>query len=678
MSPEYFPVNNKFLLVIPFYGNESYIENFIGWFASPKAAGDRELISKVVVINDKPDSGALAYIEERCLETGFKFISNDQNIGYLRSANLAYQLAVDSGDDLILLNSDTIPEPGFLVEMAQCFAEDSMLGVLSARSNNATICNAYTEIINYDDSNYDVYKARLVDGLRHFLTRIAYVPVVTGFCFAIRNKLLNNFSAFDEIFNPGYEEENDYCLRVSQKGYRIGIANYSFVTHLEGMSFSLTPSRNELRDSNAKVLRQKFPYYDRLIRNYSDSLDHKTFSRISVACMNERKLLIDARVLAPYHNGSNRFVMEFIQVVSKLGLSADVLASPTAVGFHKLKCSDTVQFIESVSGQYKFGFLLGQPMNESALWTVPNHCLVSVCIFFDTIAHDCPQLRSENLMLDSIWSVMPYIYSDISFISDHSMRQFSLKFGPGRSRLHSHLLPVAVERRPSLSVRGQAKVGLVFGNKFAHKGIAEFIEDTKSQVDVTFYLLGVAQPSAPQNYIFFEPGNVSNEEMQKLFSTVDFFVMPSHAEGFGFPVLESIEWGKPIFCRNISCYHEIRAALEPDLRKLIRIVDSFKNVDFNFNTNSTEPSFDCKPQFVKTYTNYDDYFKDLINDVQPSSEIYWFLKGQMIMRGSIVSSSYSYHQRLFRELYSFLLRSPASKPTRRFKNWLQSRQFLRN
>jgi GT2 family glycosyltransferase len=672
MQPERFPIGDKFLIAIPFYGNESYIENFIAWFKSSASASDRELVSNVIVINDKPDSTEAVYLHQRCQSVGFELMANEVNIGYLRSANLAYQLAITSRDNLLLLNSDTIPEPGFLSELAECFAEDAMLGVLSARSNNATICNAFTEIINYHDSNYDVYKARLVDGLRQFMPRITYVPVVTGFCFAIKNKLLNNFSAFDEIFNPGYEEENDFCLRVSQKGYRIGIANHAFVTHLEGMSFSLTPTRNALRETNATILRRRFPYYDNLIRNYSESMDYKTFSRISAACMNERNLFIDARVLAPYHNGSNRFIKEFLQAVLDLGLSADILANPEAVAFHDLQGSETVQFIESVSCQYKFGFLLGQPMNESALWLVPCHSLISVCIFFDTIAHDCPQLRTENLMLDSIWSVMAYIYTDISFISNHSHKQFFLKFGSGRSRLHAHLLPVAVNKKLRISAASQGVAGLVFGNKFSHKGIAEFVEDTKDQSGIIFYLLGLPLPGAPQNYIFLDPGKISKEEIYDLFSRVEFFVMPSHAEGFGFPILEAIEWGKPIFCRNIPCYHEICAALKSESRLLVNIVDSFKSFNFKDLRHANAALLNREKETVKSYASYRAYLSAVLEDIQPSRDIFWFLKGQIIMRGSDSSRKYSLPLRFVREFYSCLLRSPLRSQVRWFKQWMQS------
>ena len=73
---------SKYLLAIPFYKNEQFIEKIISWFNSPDAAKDRELISEVLVINDCPESEGGAFLQKSCESAGFSYVKNQENMGY--------------------------------------------------------------------------------------------------------------------------------------------------------------------------------------------------------------------------------------------------------------------------------------------------------------------------------------------------------------------------------------------------------------------------------------------------------------------------------------------------------------------------------------------------------------------------------------------------------------------
>lgn len=655
---------SKYIVAVPFYKNERFIDDIVGWHKSAESVRDRALIADFLVINDCPDSEGTEYLKTRCSNAGFTYIENNQNIGYLNTVNSAYKQAKLLNLSLVLLNSDIIPFSGFLYEIDQCFVADSMLGVVSARSNNATICNLYDKPHYFDGSDSLLKYQKDRNVFVKYSPQISYVPVATGFCFAIRDSVIRAFSGFDEVYTVGYEEENDYCLRISERGFRIGIANRAFVVHLEGKSFGLTGYREEVRNKNAQIVRSRYSYYDELLENYSHSLSFKLEKRIGLASDNPIRHFVDARVLSPYHNGSNKLILEFVSALSALGHTADVCAHSVALEFHGLKASEKIRYVDAPSGIYEYGFMLGQPMTESALWLVPTHSLVSICLFFDTIAHDCPQLRVENLMLDSIWSILPFVYTDISFISRHSLEQFKLKFGEGLSKLHAHLLPIDGAQFSLADSKCLTKTALVFGNKFLHKGVDLLLDELPTDNGYTYYVLGPMCPTLRQDIKFLSPGETSEFDLDQLMKLVDFVLMPSFAEGFGFPLIEALSYGKPIYCRNIDCYSEIKAVVPQEFQPLIKIVTDFSSVP-------NSPSIVNNVIRSSGVEDYEGYVIKIISDISEISSDSFFnrFKGRYLFIRDMPAAKFGIRG-VVKSIYSTMLRSPFAPYFRRLKSML--------
>lgn len=661
---------NKFILAIPFYKNENFIDEIIGWYKSKYSLLDVSLIKEIIIYNDCPLSEDSLYLENRCNDVGFKYILNTTNLGYLKTVNFAYAYAKNQGLSLVLLNSDVIPIPGFLMEINKCFESDSMLGVVSARSNNATICNLY-DSVKYYDSRESLTKYEADHSIfTKYTPAISYAPVVTGFCFAIKNNIIKIFSGFDEIYTVGYEEENDFCLRISERGFRIGIANRAFVAHMEGQSFKMTSSRESLRNSNANIIRNKYPYYDKLIQNHSDSLLFNAEAKIKRSLDNRVRYIIDARVLSPCHNGSNKLIIEFLKGLASLNLSVDVVAEPYAIEFHKTKFIDNINIINKVNNVYEFGIMLGQPMHHSALFLIPLHSVVSTCIFFDTIAHDCPQLRSENYELDNIWSTLPYVYSDISFISHHSKVQFELKFGSGTANLHTHLLPLEFKFKSVVDGGKHNNTVLVFGNKFTHKGIDLLFDELPRNNDITYYVLGHSQPSQDLNVIFLNPGVTQADELDKLMSSVDYMIMPSFAEGFGFPLLEAVSHEKPIYCREINCYKEIIAALPDNKKHLIKIVTDFKSCT------SQVPIIHNQ---VNRFDSYQEYSFKILSDIEKkeSEDFFNKFKSRILLLNKYNNETSKFVKlSIFKKIYRMLLGTAIAPIAIKIKKFINKSSLL--
>jgi len=93
------------------------------------------------------------------------------------------------------------------------------------------------------------------------------VPTGVGFCMYIRRDCLREVGLFDvEQFGKGYGEENDFCRRAADAGWRNLHALDCFVRHAGGVSFGASKSQREL-DAMEK-LRRLHPTYEPIVMAY--------------------------------------------------------------------------------------------------------------------------------------------------------------------------------------------------------------------------------------------------------------------------------------------------------------------------------------------------------------------------------------------------------------------------
>lgn len=92
-------------------------------------------------------------------------------------------------------------------------------------------------------------------------------------------------------------------------------------------------------------------------------------------------------------------------------------------------------------------------------------------------------------------------------------------------------------------------------------------------------------------------GKVSDNEKSWLYSNCTAFLFPSLAEGFGLPVIEAMQYGKPIFLSRFCSLPEIGG-------KYATYFDSFETANM-VNTIKQEMTVfdDCKKEKIKNYAN---------------------------------------------------------------------------
>src|SRR5262249_39068630 len=151
-------------------------------------------------------------------------------------ANRGMELARRDAD-VVLLNSDTIVTQGWLDKLVRCAESDPMIGTITPFSNNAEICS----FPRFCENNAWTGESD-VEQIAQALERAAApvypdLPTGVGFCLYIRRVLIDEIGAFDPVFGLGYGEENDYCMRATEHGFRNVLCDDTFVVHLGGSSF---------------------------------------------------------------------------------------------------------------------------------------------------------------------------------------------------------------------------------------------------------------------------------------------------------------------------------------------------------------------------------------------------------------------------------------------------------
>ena len=220
----------------------------------------------ITIIDDmSPEEDVSEYCQEVAEEFGFKLLSNEENLGFVRTANKGFTLCPDA--DIILLNSDTIVPHGWVQRLQACAYREPDVGTVTPFSNNGTICSY--PIFPLPNELPREWPTAELDRLFQSANAGLYaeIPTAVGFCMFIKRSCLNQTGPFDEEkFGQGYGEECDFSLRASALGWKHVIAADVFVYHEGGASFASESSERKRKAD--KVMDELHPDYHKIVSEF--------------------------------------------------------------------------------------------------------------------------------------------------------------------------------------------------------------------------------------------------------------------------------------------------------------------------------------------------------------------------------------------------------------------------
>ncbi|HEV2677618.1 MAG TPA: glycosyltransferase [Aliidongia sp.] len=575
------------LIAIPFYKNELLVESVVGSLIAC-SADVAAIRAEVIFYDDSPDylplAAALdAMVPRAAAMFPCRLVRNPVNLGFVKTMNRAIAEAVERRCDLLLLNSDTIVTPGALTEMVRIAAFDPMIGFVSPRSNNATLTTLPVPPARLEDAPDAAREAYAALAAR--LPAFSYAPTAVGFCMLVRWAILAEFGGFDEIYGHGYNEENDLVMRASRCGYRVALANKAFVWHESERSFSSAGvTKAEWEPVNRAILDTRYPEYGAYTGAHfhaPETLAETLLGTLTPDRAGRLDLAFDFSTFGPQHNGTYQAGKQLLQAA--VAAWADrfkihVLCSQETHDFHGYGGLGAVHCDPHGPERFAVIFRVGQPYDWETIQRLVIKGAVLGIYMLDTISIDCTQLTSPHLY--NLWQ-FALTHTDVMVaLSRQTSEQLSHRF-----RIPDHV--VQVQSLLSLNVAdyrltdcarvsgrhpGSPPMLLVIGNHFPHKYTAPTANALAAAFpDRSIVALGQiksvahakADPLAPhglddlENLTGVVVGTLSEAELAAYYADADAIVFPSHYEGFGIPVLNSLAARRPLYVRRLPVFEEL-------------------------------------------------------------------------------------------------------------------------
>ena len=210
---------------------------------------------ELVLVDNASTDGTQDFLAEYAASNSHvKLVQNDENLGFAAGNNRGLEAA--DGKMLIILNNDTYVTPGWLLDLTRHLRKDPDLGLVGPVTNN--IGNEAKIDIQYKDMQEMQKAARAYTSNR--AGEQLNLPVVAFFCVAMPRSVYEKVGDLDERFGLGFFEDDDYCQRVREAGFRIAVAEDVFIHHHLSVTFAQMAegSRQALFERNKAIYEEKW------------------------------------------------------------------------------------------------------------------------------------------------------------------------------------------------------------------------------------------------------------------------------------------------------------------------------------------------------------------------------------------------------------------------------------
>ncbi|CCP09612.1 Glycogen synthase [Stenotrophomonas maltophilia SKK35] len=172
------------------------------------------------------------------------YIQNEKNLGFSGGNNVGIKALLEDStiSQICLLNSDVIVTNGWMdrqlahgypvvsavtnrADSEQCVPDLNALDLQQVAASAKAFDKAYQQVADQAEQRYREFRGCVQE------------CDVTFFCVFIERGALEDVGLLDETFFPGGFEDDDYCLRLSEKGYAIALARDVYIHHFGSASF---------------------------------------------------------------------------------------------------------------------------------------------------------------------------------------------------------------------------------------------------------------------------------------------------------------------------------------------------------------------------------------------------------------------------------------------------------
>ncbi|HYE75503.1 MAG TPA: glycosyltransferase family 2 protein, partial [Blastocatellia bacterium] len=197
-------------IIIPVFNKVEYTENCLEQL---RMTLPHDFSGEIILVDDASTDDTPSALERwAALDRRIKVIRNPRNLGFIRSCNRGAEAA--SGEIIVFLNNDTLPQPGWLPPLLRVLRERPDAGAVGGKLiyPDGTLQEA-GGIIFSDGSgcNFGKYDRSANSPVYNFVREVDYC---SGALLATRSDLFTKLGGFDVNFAPAYYEDTDYCFSL--------------------------------------------------------------------------------------------------------------------------------------------------------------------------------------------------------------------------------------------------------------------------------------------------------------------------------------------------------------------------------------------------------------------------------------------------------------------------------
>ena len=199
---------------------------------------------EVVVVDNGSEDDSVEQFKSKFPEV--TLLVNDENRGFTGGNNTGIQYALGQSKDLImLLNNDTIVTADFATILIKALQADASIGAIQPKimynQERKVIWNAG----GFFNSFYSLFKTRGLDKIdQGQYDNPIDVDWITGCCFLVRSKIVQQIGLLDDKFFI-YYEDSDWSFKIRRLGYRLRYVPQAKIYHEVGMSNHNRKGHNE-------------------------------------------------------------------------------------------------------------------------------------------------------------------------------------------------------------------------------------------------------------------------------------------------------------------------------------------------------------------------------------------------------------------------------------------------
>ena len=580
-------------VIVPIYNGSDHLRELF-----PSLEKNTSKRVKILLIDDcsseKKTKDLIREYSER--NRNWEASRNNTNLGFVGSINRGMSLV--KTDLAVWLNSDTIVPSKWLERLTEPFCQDPYLATATPFTNSG-VTFSYPVFAKDNELKFsleEIDKAfgriqSLNDGLDDTYSG-------TGFCMAVNMKAWNEVGELDEVsFGKGYGEENDWCFRALQNGYRHKIVPDLFVEHRHGGTFE-SEEKQKLQEEHAKVLLQRYPkLMNETIPTFLKEDPWKKYRALADLFLSDHKtvLFIDIRKESNDKSGAIDYAYDKIAEFERKDCRVILLnyeknsekwfVSPISIDSG---CSISLDSFSDLNELFKLIFVKTVFINNLAFYLNPEAIIDQLCLLKDEHAFKleyafndhlpacpsyflindkclpCPVSKGQtcvNCLKENPYKVIErydvnkwrehyrklFIRVDsFLFFSDYTRKIITNVYPEIQAR--SHVVPhkPLMDQNASKYVPNEEKDGILriafVGHFTRTKGADLFIETAKKlkeNIKSKFYIIGYADDEYKVDYEI--TGKYERNDLGKILSDkkIDLVIMPSFSnETYSYTVQE--------------------------------------------------------------------------------------------------------------------------------------------